>query len=371
MLLDGGKSVLAIANLFNTHIGTRGVNILVCTHNDADHTNGMLGFLKAGLLAEELWLPGRWLESLPQVLQPLHAITEQLAGAVESKELKSNGQTAGENPLERLILDESDTDDHQREYSNLGDDGWPEKLLTKLEHCSVDDWHSSELFVYPFHYHFWHIFWRQKDQARREILFAAIDAAKRIREIAIAAFHRGIKVRWFQHCPESPCGGSERLQAINAREIKRYSVASDDMALLNFLALSVSNKESLVFYAPGEENEGAVLFTADSDLSDINLNRALKNALVTSPHHGSDANNVAYGMVNAAAGDDAATLTWVRSDGRFRSRPGKEYLRTQQARYCTICRKSPTNFDDKKSVELDYTASSWRPSCQTNPCKCT
>ena len=233
---------------------------------------------------------------------------------------------------------------------------------------------SFGIFFYPFYPLYWDIFLIEKDPAKREIFLAAIDAAKRIREIAVEAFHRGIRVRWFQHCPTSPCGGTKRLRPINAREIKQYSVDSGDKDLLNFLALSVSNKQSLVFYAPGEKDEGSVLFTADSDLYGINLtqqlSQKLKNALVTSPHHGSDANCDAYGKVNAAAGPDAATR-WVRSDGRFSSRPGKAYLTTQQPRYCTMCRANPKNFTAKQSVELAYTAQGWSPCLRTKTCSCT
>ena len=375
MLLDGGKSVKGIAAVFKEHTKTNCVDILVCTHNDADHANGMLGFLQADLLAKELWLPGRWLDSLPQVLKPLHSIVEQLASALISNQLQIHEQPAGEDPLERLKYVESDANHRGQKFSDIGADGWPEQLLAELECCRAEDWHPSEFFFYPFYPLYWDNFLIKKDPAKREIFLAAIDAAKRIREIAVEAFHRGIRVRWFQHCPTSPCGGTERLRPINAREIKQYSVDSGDKDLLNFLALSVSNQQSLVFYAPGEKDEGSVLFTADSDLYGINLtqqlNQKLKNALVTSPHHGSDANCDAYGKVKAAAGPDAATLSWVRSDGRFSSRPGKAYLTTQQPRYCTLCRNNGQSFAYKKQVELVYCDSSWDNASTTKLCSCT
>ena len=150
MLLDGGKSVKGIAAVFKEHTKTNGVDILVCTHNDADHANGVLGFLQAGLLAKELWLPGRWLDSLPQVLKPLHSIVEQLASALISNQLQIHEQPAGEDPLERLKYVESDANHRGQKFSDIGADGWPEQLLAELERCRAEDWHPSEFFSIPF-----------------------------------------------------------------------------------------------------------------------------------------------------------------------------------------------------------------------------
>ena len=63
-----------------------------------------------------------------------------------------------------------------------------------------------------------------------------------------------------------------------------------------------------------------MLFCADSDLAfDLPSSRAL---LATAPHHGSESNAAAYGAVLQASPD----VTWVRSDGRFASRPCSAFL---------------------------------------------
>ncbi len=58
------------------------MNVLVCTHNDADHANGILGLLEAGLKCGEVWLPGRWLSALPDLLRPFVEVFVELADNV-------------------------------------------------------------------------------------------------------------------------------------------------------------------------------------------------------------------------------------------------------------------------------------------------
>jgi len=61
VLTDGGRSRSDLPSRFQAVTKTDGVNVILCTHNDADHANGILGFLEGGLRCEEVWLPGRWL----------------------------------------------------------------------------------------------------------------------------------------------------------------------------------------------------------------------------------------------------------------------------------------------------------------------
>jgi phosphoribosyl 1,2-cyclic phosphodiesterase len=44
------------------------VNVLTYTHNDSDHANGVLGLLKAGLTADEVWLPASWMGRLEDLI---------------------------------------------------------------------------------------------------------------------------------------------------------------------------------------------------------------------------------------------------------------------------------------------------------------
>jgi hypothetical protein len=76
--------------LFQAVTKTEGVNVFVCTHSDADHANGISDFLEAGLRREELWLPGRQLSALPDVLRPFVEVFGELVGNIATNRGSSN-----------------------------------------------------------------------------------------------------------------------------------------------------------------------------------------------------------------------------------------------------------------------------------------
>ena len=46
-LIDGGKSLSSFPRMFQSYLNRSTVNVLVCTHNDADHSCGIIGFLES------------------------------------------------------------------------------------------------------------------------------------------------------------------------------------------------------------------------------------------------------------------------------------------------------------------------------------
>src|SRR5215470_15953666 len=102
VLVDGGRSRSGFPAMFQTATKADGVSVAVCTHNDADHANGILGFLKAGLRCEEVWLPGRWLAALPDVLKPFVEVFVELAADVANVNALPNTekQQSVQSPIE-------------------------------------------------------------------------------------------------------------------------------------------------------------------------------------------------------------------------------------------------------------------------------
>jgi hypothetical protein len=360
--------------MFQTATKADGVSVAVCTHNDADHANGILGFLEAGFRCGELWLPGRWLAALPDVLKPFVEIFVELAADVANVNASPNTekQESGLSPIEAYgeylprQLDEARVSDND---PPVGEDGWPESCVSMLEQAEpwevgpwVRLWPPEDWPFFPYRHY------QRLDPAGVQLLWSAIDAASRIRAISIEAFHRGIPVRWFEFSATASSGGIAELRPLNARAVARVHPRIGP--LLAFLALTVSNKESLVFWSPHTDRSPGVLFTADSDLSGIDLSPQLAGAIATAPHHGSEANAKAYTAIARAMQGIPSSVTWVRSDGKYRSRPGQTYRGLSSRRYCTLCRRIGSTSSLKQGVHLFTQRGMWTRHRNTVACSC-
>ena len=61
ILVDGGRSTRALPGFLKTHVDPPRLDVVICTHNDADHANGLIGLLKElPVGVREVWLPGTW-----------------------------------------------------------------------------------------------------------------------------------------------------------------------------------------------------------------------------------------------------------------------------------------------------------------------
>jgi beta-lactamase superfamily II metal-dependent hydrolase len=61
VLVDGGRSKSAISGLISDVAKSSHLDVVICTHNDADHADGIIGLLEnwPGII-KEVWLPGSW-----------------------------------------------------------------------------------------------------------------------------------------------------------------------------------------------------------------------------------------------------------------------------------------------------------------------
>jgi len=266
----------------------------------------------------------------------------------------------------RESLDEIPT---SNDGPSIGEDGWPESYVEVLEQAEpwevapwVRLWPPEDWPFFPYRHY------RRLEPADVQLLWSAIDAASRIRAIAIETFHRGIPVRWFEFDAATPSGGVTALQPVNARAVA--TVRPRVGLLLDLLALTVSNKQSLVFWSPPTHQHPGVLFTADSDLSGVRLPSQLVGAIATAPHHGSEANANAYAAVATAAQQHSPSITWVRSDGRYRARPGHTYLGLSSRRLCTLCRPAPAMSSAKQAVHLFSRRGVWTRHGTSVICSC-
>jgi hypothetical protein len=198
------------------------------------------------------------------------------------------------------------------------------------------------------------------------LMLESLAAASRIAEIAKAAYTNGAQIRWFQYGADSriPPASGDVIRGVNCGEILRMPCGT--LSALRYLALSVANEQSLVFQTRRVGIPG-VLFTADSDLrfgAPIDWGQPM---IVTAPHHGSEANAQAYQRFEREGLSTTGAKTWVRSDGRFRSRPGASYVR-MQPRFCTRCRGQG---GIPNALEFHTNRGAWKkgamPSCVCTP----
>jgi hypothetical protein len=367
VLIDGGRSVQGFPAQFQKVTNRDSVDILVCTHNDADHANGILGFLRSGLTCKEVWLPGSWTDRLEDLLLHPESFTEELISNIEEIEVT---------PEKRLLLhalgDQYSERMMQQERTNEGAASTTDALSEALEKATtIEDY--GGIFLYPpplwppkdWPYP-WYRMWRlmRRDYERFRLFIEAISAATLIREISLAAYHAGALIRWFEYNTMSNDGGIQNvLLPLNSSEVFRIRIRR--WPALMYLALTTSNKQSLVFLSPANDEEPAVLFTADSDLSFPQSIPWSNGMIVTAPHHGSEANANAYSRFTRDTSNNLDVI-WVRSDGRFKTRPGKSYLSVRGGRFCTLCRGC--NYP-KQDVRLMVVSGKWEP-VFTRECCC-
>lgn len=351
VLVDGGRARTQLAAQIS-HI-TSNIAVVVCTHADADHAEGLIGLLESSAVPiREVWLPGRWSSRLADLCRDQLGFLEELCRDV--------GRAKDGAELDQLAEADGSPDDSTTDFD-------PDALDAGLEHEQVDPellsasvgpaallpWHRAEPWFFG------------RDAAKWLLWVEAVQTAVRIRDVARAAHHHGARLRWFDFDEfkngAKPSGGAPFLQPLNSVELTKGHVLRK-LGALRFLALSVANRESLVFLAPETDADSPVVFAADSDLACDGVPKSSRTLAVTAPHHGSEANKAAYSTVSRSA----ENVLWVRSDGNYKKRPGPAFL-GETSRVCTLCRNGGV---PKQTVRLDDTPSGWALAVGVRSCKC-
>lgn len=226
ILIDGGRSAQGFSAQFQKVTKRESVDILVCTHNDADHACGVLGLLRSGLRCREVWLPGSWTDRLEDLLLHPESFTEELISNIEeievSPERRPSLQALGDRYGESIMQ-------QGRDYEGavtIDADALSEALEMTPDMETYGD--TSWLYYPPWWPGNWLNRWCelrwmfQRDHERFRLFVEALSAATLIREISLAAYHIGASIRWFQYDSMSNSGGDpNHLVPINAHEIFR------------------------------------------------------------------------------------------------------------------------------------------------------
>jgi hypothetical protein len=327
ILVEGGMNKRHIIDLLKKEkIPKNHIDVLICSHYDADHINGILGILESNKYSfKEIWLP-------------------EILGSI-SYTLSKNLRELLDYFRNSFNLEVNDNIDSSL---NLPVAEYEENSLEKIDTIVLSE--ITTFYPNPWYWKNYGYFW--SDLLDTPLSMGLYKTCSIVR----ASLLSGSYIRWFKYLNNGVdyrCGYN--LIAMNAKEtgITLYK----PIDLLMALYLTTINKESLVFLFNKDELPN-ILFCADSDLSFCSTNINLRdNSIITAPHHGSEENQAVYSKINGN------NLYFVRSDRSQLRRPGPTYLK-QNVRYCTICR----NKTPKQKVELAYRRGSIITSA--TPCSC-
>lgn len=367
VLVDGGWASDKIHDVLKRNVSGLGhLDVVVCTHGDGDHAGGLPNLLNkwAGHVGQ-LWLPGRWVDVIPQLaLDPaeflgrlvgeldveLKAPTEQVLGAIHNAD---DDAPRGAPDDTRSAPADHDETSVEHWFDDADEDMGPGEpppepdwfgALRRAREDLASDAAAARAFDAA----------RRKVGRRREratsevgtriahYWLGLIETAKAIRGIAVAAIRHGIRTRWFDFeafaRTRRAVGGAPRfLVPVNAVE-----QASPPTGVFLYLQLTRINRQSLVFFAPPTPSRLGVVFCGDSPLGDgrhfshsflQGRQRPFWPVVATAPHHGSESNRAAYAHLNAWSN----VVVLLRAGGD-EDQPGSTFLDQHGCiRLCTKC----------------------------------
>lgn len=348
--VDGG-SRNDFDQIFSKATGEKRVDYLICTHNDSDHSNGILSFLRSDLHCKEVWLPAIWLLKLEDLLSnPSSFLSElskeickfckeeysktlsiSLSGFLSEFYLKNKDKIFGKlcpgDPDTRPGI--NDTVSQKEETELIGyisglvaterlDKYFNQSNSLRIEISRIRDecfWQpkssNKEFVVYmespPC------IEYTRKSSLLLERSFTPINNLVKI--VEAASSKQGIdRIRFFLYDEKMVFGGHvgilEPLNSYETSNVNRIRQIGNTLSALEFLALTVVNEQSLVFRSPSSSSSKEVIFFADSDFNIENRIFWEDGMIATTPHHGSKSNRGPYDLWSKEGGK---RVIWLRT----------------------------------------------------------
>jgi metal-dependent hydrolase (beta-lactamase superfamily II) len=258
ILVDGGMNQSHIIQLLNNQkIKNNHINLLVCTHYDADHLNGIIGVLKSKYTFDEIWLP----EMFGSIAFTIAKKLESIIAYYFNEEFALDNIKDYELPIYEDTI-ENDVYDNESNYEEIDTE-----LLDYFESISLRALTYGHRF--PFYSKF------------ENHINLAINS-KKISSLVSTASKSGSHIRWLKYV------GKRTNIPIAYNMFSENSIQSkcqiyDPSQFFKMLYLSTQNKYSLVFRY-NNRSTPEVLFTADSDLSFLNNAVTLRDkSIVTAP----------------------------------------------------------------------------------------
>lgn len=360
VLVDAGKGSNEVADRLDRE-GLDYLDVVVCTHCDADHIGGVPAVLSR-LTVGELWVPGSWLSVLEQaavatddeLLQFLGTRIDQWVLTESSEPVEDWADAVVKELAEQLSELEAQWHEPERFMSNLRSDEEP--AVVGLQRLSDSDDRAMDRRL------------KQRLRALRKIY----DTARRV----------GTKIRYFSYeeaeaAPDAywlKSGEPGWMTIINAREI--YPRTTPHAPVLLYFALTIQNRRAIVPFVQAADPFGVgtptgMLMCSDSSFEFIPECPPpwSRIGIITAPHHGSA--NDAHDSLYLEAERHGFAGLWVRShnDTKYPSWPGSHWRHLDvERRFCTRCR------GDRKRPAQDLwfisDGTRWEIPDRLRPCRC-
>lgn len=396
VLVDGGASKKGLVSNLKKYWkqGQRVIDTVVVTHNDLDHTGGIIGLLDSNeFTVREIRLPAYWQSvyeavandnthfrfslALVKLVHDLVVVTGRVRQA-NIKELVSETLRR-----ERGYRDERS----ERRYERKDDEslsGLSEGLMST---ANVLDklifWYGNEVeldFLLNNIYDnllsvmessgIWGTSINIKVAAWQLIELSKY--VNNIVKISKLSLDSHIVVRYYLHDHSLLIKRSvdgDFLVPVNAKEVSSrdlnvfcHSCRRKIECVVIQAVKSISNRYSIPFYAIETENSPGVLFCAECCVYPMGMSPK-RLVIAAGFHHGAKDNSSAYEMIEKWG----QGVIWVRSDGGKSSRPCQKYVDLLGQKFCTICNKP---IYKKQPVRLYAIGKNWTTRGFARTCSC-
>lgn len=356
MVVDGGRDTNKMPGILKGNMSGKSIDVLVCTHYDSDHVDGIISILMSSIDVDELWLPD---------------IFGDIYKTLVSKEFENEDFRKWNDIGDYLDINEIEYEDISINSIEKETD---ENCNFELYNCPI--FNLMEIIANEFGLN--PRLLKQNNLVktletmsfrveRRSVGYNSISekmirTLEKIHKILYLCLLKDIKIRWLKYYKKTidkPISFHYNVYGLNCKQVPAVSYKRIDKLIKAILYLSKENRESLVLKYD-EEGHPNILYCSDSDFSFYNKKkyRLANKSIVTAPHHGSKENKQVYDIIQGK------NLVYVRTYHR-RVSPCKKYL-SKNKRYCTKC----ITKNNSTTISLSYINNNWSQNSSTKPCTC-
>lgn len=386
VLVDGGKGK-TIKKLIRDHghLKNNVIDIVVCTHNDLDHSGGIIKILNDdSFVVRELKVPSIWKEIciyIGDTNESKRNFCKIIVSTVRDRVVSRNVQADDVKQFVEKILN-----DPERRENRYGNYPLDDKIFEKNEDFLINYtfekiFSSSDQELNALSRLAWIMIDKglfSGDRNQNILCLSLLNQlsvfVKNIWKIISIASGKKIHINYYiRDDAVLLVTGTTFLVPVNARKVTGRDITtrvvkkklkgeeSEAVSIMVTVAKSVSNRESIAFYAVETETDPGVLFCAECCVRPRGI-QPFRTIIATVPHHGASDNKSVYQDVERWTN---GKVVWVRSDSKNTVRPCDEFLKLRSEKYCTRC-----NVDGFPEQVIEFFSNIDWIDTTAVPCKC-